>query len=991
MQRTHRWTIAVALAFATLIGSAGVANAGGRLDIREWLHRPGVKVVAVEFYATWCKPCMESVARWKALHEKYRDDGFRLIVVNTLDPGGGCAQVPWNPDHRICDDDGFIANSFGVGGNLPAAFLWSWQGKLLVKKGHIDVVEQQVRKLLAKNPRVAVEAFGSAGGPDEVLEMMVRNEVQMTGKFDVVLSKEERSKLKEIAKASHGMGVRDDHKCTVGAAMSANSLLSAKLVGKGRNTKLALTLNSAETGCLLTNTYVPYSEKRQSQAVREAVVALTGNLRVAPEHPKGGTFGSRAGPARPKAVVKEGHIGGGDSGEWDPTAGAAEQSVVKFRSNPSGAVVLVDGRLVCKSTPCSKALETGRYNVDMQLDDYVPKKEVVEVKGNKTLVWDLEQDFATVTVEPKPSNLAVTVDGREMKGNDLRSMRLKPGPHKIVIENRCFYKAGEIINVKRGETRTVPIEPKPRPSAIQVSAVDEKGNDLEARVRLDGQVLEGLTPKLYRVPVCAKHVRVEYDGKAPFDQDLSLQEKKVVTIEAKLEFGAKVAGNARVTISGNNTVPVKLDGRLLSKYSRTRQQVRAGATMITVDSQCYEPFRKHIFLKPGSHTTVSVAPEPKVAKLDVRATDHQGGALDALVFVDAKYVGKTPGVYDVPACGGSVEVHKDGNKPYTYRLSGQSGSTRKVVARLMKQTSSYSNRSQNRKIAGWMRQAGKPYTYAGASRSSYKPSHSGGRRRNFLRVSTGLDLYSNDKHYNYDGEEMDSGLKYSEMPIVFAATLDLAGAVALYGRMRYVSIDTELISGDGAGAQSGAGIGDLTLGMRFSASGWGWKLGMVYDMQAEEATPDDELQVSDKMHALFFGVAKSIHIAGGLSAGVGLDINTFLEKEGDQSSANPINVTRGTMAHIWLDAHYSLFSGMSAGLIFGRIGQGATTVNEQEVDKTDSSLVYMTPYVNYCVSAKLCLRAAMEHQGPYNTWGIPLSGSNYLAGYGLLTRLSISL
>ena len=468
------------LAFATLASTATVAEASGRLDIREWLNRPGVKMVAVEFYATWCKPCMESVPRWKALHEKYRDDGFRLIVVNTLDPGGGCAQVPWNPDHRICDDDGFIANSFGVGGNLPAAFLWSWQGKLLVKKGHIDVVEQQVASVLAKNPRVAVEAIGADGGSDDVLEMMVRSEVQMTGKFDVVLSKDERAKLKEIAKASHSMGARADHQCTVGAAVSANSLLSAKLVGKGRSMKLALTLNSAETGCLLTSTYVPYSEKRQAQAVREAVVALTGNLRVAPEHPKGGSFGGQRGPATPRPTVKEEHIGGGDGGDWDPTAGAAQQSVLKFRSNPAGAVVLVDGRLVCKATPCSKAMEKGRYNIDMQLDDYVPKKQVVEIKGNESLVWDLEPDFATVTVEPKPADLAVKIDGREVKGNDLRNMRLKPGPHKVLVENRCYYKAGEVINVKRGETRTVPLVPKPRPSAIKVSAVDEKGNDLEA-------------------------------------------------------------------------------------------------------------------------------------------------------------------------------------------------------------------------------------------------------------------------------------------------------------------------------------------------------------------------------------------------------------------------------------------------------------------------------------------------------------------------------
>ena len=56
------------------------------LDVRTWLQRPGTKLLAVEFYATWCKPCMEAVPAWRDLHERYREEGLRLIVVSTLDP-----------------------------------------------------------------------------------------------------------------------------------------------------------------------------------------------------------------------------------------------------------------------------------------------------------------------------------------------------------------------------------------------------------------------------------------------------------------------------------------------------------------------------------------------------------------------------------------------------------------------------------------------------------------------------------------------------------------------------------------------------------------------------------------------------------------------------------------------------------------------------------------------------------------------------------------
>ena len=76
------WALATALLALT---PARPAAAGDRLDLRGWLDRPGAKLVVVEFYATWCKPCMAAVPKWSKLHERYRPKGLRLVVVNTRD------------------------------------------------------------------------------------------------------------------------------------------------------------------------------------------------------------------------------------------------------------------------------------------------------------------------------------------------------------------------------------------------------------------------------------------------------------------------------------------------------------------------------------------------------------------------------------------------------------------------------------------------------------------------------------------------------------------------------------------------------------------------------------------------------------------------------------------------------------------------------------------------------------------------------------------
>ena len=216
-----------ALWLLALSAAAASVSATEKLDVAQWLNRPNVKVIAVEFYATWCSPCMEAVPRWKALHERYRKQGFRLVVVNTLDPGGQCKSVGWNPDGYVCDLDGRIANAFGVGGGLPAAFIWSWQGNLLLRAGHIDAAEGEVARYLSASPKVLIEAFDGAGAPAPSLAAMVQSEVATAGKLQVVAGDGDRRRLAAMRKSNAKLRNTAEGKCKLGAEVSANSLLGA--------------------------------------------------------------------------------------------------------------------------------------------------------------------------------------------------------------------------------------------------------------------------------------------------------------------------------------------------------------------------------------------------------------------------------------------------------------------------------------------------------------------------------------------------------------------------------------------------------------------------------------------------------------------------------------------------------------------------------------------------------------------------------------------
>jgi len=75
------------------------------------------KVVVIDFWATWCPPCVESVPELKDLLKKYPREKLSLISISADDDDqawrGFIAkkQMDW-PHYR--DNDGSIANAFGV-------------------------------------------------------------------------------------------------------------------------------------------------------------------------------------------------------------------------------------------------------------------------------------------------------------------------------------------------------------------------------------------------------------------------------------------------------------------------------------------------------------------------------------------------------------------------------------------------------------------------------------------------------------------------------------------------------------------------------------------------------------------------------------------------------------------------------------------------------------------------------------------------------------
>ncbi|MFY9588048.1 MAG: TlpA disulfide reductase family protein [Actinomycetota bacterium] len=90
------------------------------------------KVVLVNFWATWCPPCLEEMPAMERLWRKHKDAGFVLVAVSVdTDPK---KVVPFVTEHKLTfpialDTKMSVAEKYGVRA-LPSSFILGKDGGL---------------------------------------------------------------------------------------------------------------------------------------------------------------------------------------------------------------------------------------------------------------------------------------------------------------------------------------------------------------------------------------------------------------------------------------------------------------------------------------------------------------------------------------------------------------------------------------------------------------------------------------------------------------------------------------------------------------------------------------------------------------------------------------------------------------------------------------------------------------------------------------------
>jgi len=89
------------------------------------------KVVVVNFWATWCRPCQKEIPAFNRVYEKYKDKGVLMFGILQEDLAA-VDLLNFASDHEmtypIVRLDEMLARHLGVPGNLPTTYVYDKTG-----------------------------------------------------------------------------------------------------------------------------------------------------------------------------------------------------------------------------------------------------------------------------------------------------------------------------------------------------------------------------------------------------------------------------------------------------------------------------------------------------------------------------------------------------------------------------------------------------------------------------------------------------------------------------------------------------------------------------------------------------------------------------------------------------------------------------------------------------------------------------------------------
>jgi len=119
----------------------------------------GEKLTLIDFWASWCKPCMKAIPELNKIYEMYTDRGIQVIGINCDGPRSVSKVVPLSKSLQIkypvlLDLDSEVMNDLNLMA-FPTLILVNTEGKILwIHEGYVSGDAEIIIAEIEKNLNV---------------------------------------------------------------------------------------------------------------------------------------------------------------------------------------------------------------------------------------------------------------------------------------------------------------------------------------------------------------------------------------------------------------------------------------------------------------------------------------------------------------------------------------------------------------------------------------------------------------------------------------------------------------------------------------------------------------------------------------------------------------------------------------------------------------------------------------------------------------------
>ena len=327
-----------------------------------------------------------------------------------------------------------------------------------------------------------------------------------------------------------------------------------------------------------------------------------------------------------------------------PVTGSAS-----IESEPTGAVIAIDGEDVGKTPKVITGISPGRHEVEIRLEGYDPCVQILKIKNGKESLFSasLQRKKGSLMLISKPENALIYLEGKKQGRTPHTINELTPGNYTIELSLDDYQTWIEKTDIVSGEEITITAELQQKPGTISI-----KSKPTDAKIFIDGNEV-GTTPETINDIDCGAHVvKLKMEGYCEWSENVEVLSNKMSSLTAVLQ---EMAGSLSIKSKPAKAV-ITVDGNEVGTTPAIVGDLSPGTHMVKISMDGYSAWSQNVEIDAKEQCEMTATLQEITGSLTLKSIPD-----DASIFIDGKKAGTTPEtISDIKIGTHQVEVRIDG-------------------------------------------------------------------------------------------------------------------------------------------------------------------------------------------------------------------------------------------------------------------------------------------------------------------------------------------